>query len=115
MADGDGGTERRIQDAAAIASMAVQIGNLAASMIRVEAGQSQLLQRLEAAEQRASDNCRTCSTWDRLRVLEDFRASAVEQLKAVDDHEQRLRWIEPRMAGAAALFSALAFVAGKVF
>ena len=115
MADGDGGTERRIQDAAAIASMAVQIGNLAASMIRVEAGQSQLLQRLEAAEQRAADNCRNCSTWDRLRALEDFKAEMGERIKGVKDHEDRLRVIEPRMAVASFIFAALSFVAGKVF
>lgn len=99
----DDGTERRIQDAAALASMAVQIGNLAASMIRVEAGQAQLLQRLEAAEQRAADNCRTCSSWERLSVLEKFHAGAVEQLKPVEKHEERLRFLEVKVAGIAGI------------
>ena len=106
MADGDGGTERRIQDAAAIASMAVQIGNLATAMIRVEAGQSMLLQRLEATEQRSHENCRTCTTWTRLSELEKKDAANAERLKKVDDHESRLRFLELRVVSAAGALSA---------
>jgi hypothetical protein len=110
----DDGTERRTKDAVAIATLSVQMSNLAAAMIRIEAGQSELLRRLEVTEHKSEENCRSCSTWTRLTILEQFKASAEERLKKVDDHETRLRWIEPRMAAAAALFSALAFLAGKV-
>lgn len=99
------GSDRRIQDAAALATMSVQISNLAASMIRIEAGQSELLRRLEATEQRSADNCRTCTTWTRLSELEKFQAAAEEKLKAVGDHDQRLRFLEAKVAGVAILAS----------
>lgn len=113
MADETG--ERRVSDAVAIATLSAQMTNMAAAMIRVEAGQSQLLQRLEAAEQRSAENCRTCTTWERLTVLERLTSLHEAKLDTIKDHETRLRVIEPRMAAAAALFSALAFIAGKVF
>lgn len=107
--DETGNTDRRIQDATAIATLTVQMSNLAASMVRVEAGQSELLRRQEARD----EACRTCSSWQRIQVLETGAAANGVQLKKVDDHEQRLRFLELRVFGAAAGISVAIWLLDK--